>query len=90
MKNTNANQPALAPPDRSGLRNISVMTQIKTQIQATQAKNSNIVQKIFSSEYDIFTLRHVRAHTLAHGDDARFACRPTISRRRTTGITQHG
>ena len=90
MKNTNANQPALAPPDRSGLRNISVMTQIKTQIQATQAKNSNIVQKIFSSGYDIFTLRHVRVHTLAHGDDALFACRPRISCRWTTGITQQG
>jgi hypothetical protein len=29
-------------------------------------------------------------HTLAHGDDALFACRPRISCRWTTGITQQG
>ncbi len=44
MNNTNKNHRALAQPDRSSLRKMSIKTQIKTQIQITQRKITQIVQ----------------------------------------------
>jgi hypothetical protein len=39
----------LGPPDRSGLRKMSMNTVIKIQNQITHKKTSKIVQKMFSS-----------------------------------------
>ena len=48
MNSTNKNHSALAQPDRSRLRKMSMNTQIKIQIQITHRKKMNIDQKRFS------------------------------------------
>ena len=49
MNSTNRNHSALAQPDRSWLRKMSMKIQIRIQIQMIHRKNSNIVQKMFNS-----------------------------------------
>jgi len=49
MNSTNKNHKALAQPDRSRLRKISMNTMIRIQIQITHRKKMNIVQKMFNS-----------------------------------------
>jgi hypothetical protein len=49
MNSTNRNHRALAQPDRSWLRKMSMNTMIRIQNQITYRKNSNIVQNAFSS-----------------------------------------
>ena len=49
MISTNMNHSALAPPDRSGLRKMSMKTVIRIQNQIIQRKISMIVQKTLSS-----------------------------------------
>src|ERR1700727_2050802 len=52
MSNTRTNHTALAKPDRSALRKMSMNTAITVQIQSTHTKNSSIVQNMFRSGYD--------------------------------------
>ena len=47
MNSTNRNHRALAPPDRSWLRKMSMNTVIRIQNQITQRKTTRIVQKMF-------------------------------------------
>jgi len=49
MNSTNRNHRALAPPDMSWLRKMSMNTVIRIQIQITHRKKMNIDQKTFSS-----------------------------------------
>jgi hypothetical protein len=49
MNSTNRNHKALAQPDRSGLRKMSMNTVIKIQNQTTHRKITIIVQKMFKS-----------------------------------------
>ena len=49
MNSTNKNHSALAPPDRSWLRKMSMNTVIRIQIQITHMKKMNIDQKTFKS-----------------------------------------
>ena len=49
MNSTNRNHRALAQPDRSRLRKMSMKTRIRTQIQITHRKIMKIVQNAPSS-----------------------------------------
>src|SRR5215475_2222093 len=52
MNSTNRTQRALAQPDRSWLRKMSMKIQIRIQIQMTHRKKMKIDQNTFSSGYD--------------------------------------
>src|SRR6266516_5874035 len=52
MNSTNRNHRALAQPDRSRLRKMSMKIQIRIQIQITHKKISKIVQNTFNNGYD--------------------------------------
>src|ERR1700722_11976868 len=52
MNSTKRNQRALARPDRSRLRKMSMNTQTRIQIQITHRKTSKIVQNTFSNGYE--------------------------------------
>ena len=49
MNSTNRNHRALAQPDRSWLRKMSMKIQIRIQIHSIHRKNSIIVQKMLST-----------------------------------------
>src|SRR5882757_5188230 len=52
MNSTKRNHRALARPDRSRLRKMSMNTQTRIQIQITHRKTSKIVQNTFSNGYE--------------------------------------
>jgi len=49
MNSTNTNHRAVAPPDRSSLRKMSMNTMIRIQIQITHRKKMHIVLNRFNS-----------------------------------------